>query len=181
MPRRDDDFDSDLDDWPQPRRRPAKKKKKDATWIVILACVAVFLVLAVGGAIGGYLWLRGSGPVGPANPAAGDLERLAGQWQATYRDPAGRVYMYKIKEINGTTEVVKWYRPDGMLFRTNEVEFQLDTRGGAKVFRYFNGWATEANGMRQPFPSGEYGYTLEGDTWTEYDPAGATIVWTRKR
>ena len=67
------------------------------------------------------------------------------------------------------------------MFRINRVEFQLDVRNGAKVFRYFNGWATDGTGMGgQPFPSGEYVYTLEGDTWTEFDPGGL-IVWTRRR
>ena len=36
-------------------------------------------------------------------------------------------------------------------------------------------------GAGQPFPSGEYVYTLEGDTWTEYEPNGGVIVWTRRR
>jgi hypothetical protein len=87
--------------------------------------------------------------------------------------------MHKVKEITGTTETATWYRPDGTLFRVNRVQFELVQRGPDKVFRYFNGWATDGFGAGQPFPSGEYVYTLEGDTWTEYDPGGP-IMWTRR-
>jgi hypothetical protein len=93
----------------------------------------------------------------------------------------GRVTMHKVKEIVGNTETATWYGPDGRAFRVNRVEFALETRGNAKVFRYFNGWVTDGNGWGgQPFPSGEYTYTLEGDTWNEFDPGGL-IIWTRKR
>ena len=141
-----------------------------------------FVVLA-GTAIGGYYLLRQKAlpGLGIANGPAGDLDLLAGRWECTFRDPAGRVYMHKIKEINGNSETATWYRADGTVFRVNRVEFQLDTRGDKKVFRYFNGWASDGVGLGQPFPSGEYVYTLEGDTWTEFDRAGGTIVWTRMR
>jgi hypothetical protein len=72
-------------------------------------------------------------------------------------------------------------RPDGTVFRVNKVEIELVVRGQSNVFRYFNGWATDCVGVGQPFPAGEYMYTLNGDTWTEFGPSGETIVWTRRR
>jgi hypothetical protein len=113
--------------------------------------------------------------------SASDLERLAGRWESTFRDSIGRITMHKVKEINGVTETATWYRPDGTVFRVNRVEFQLETQGQNKVFRYFNGWVVDGPGAGQPFPSGEYFYSVEGDTWMEYGPTGETIVWTRAR
>jgi hypothetical protein len=49
------------------------------------------------------------------------------------------------------------------------------------VFRYFNGWVLNGPGAGQPFPAGEYVYTLDGDIWMEYGPGGETIMWTRMR
>ncbi len=182
MPKRDYDPDSDIDDRPRRRRRPAKRKKSDSNVLVILVCVGACFLLMLGTVVGGYFLLRrGPAPaIGIVESPGGDLERLAGRWECTFRDQTGRVYMHKVKEINGNSETATWYRPDGSVFRINRVEFQLDLRGQQKIFRYFNGWASDGNGVGQPFPSGEYVYTLEGDTWTEFDPGG-NIVWTRMR
>jgi len=179
MPRRD--YDSDLD---LPPRRRRRRRKLDSSSTVVLLCVGggLLLVLLVGAAVGAYIVLRAKpeGSGGAAGSGASDLERLAGTWECTFRDPTGRVNMHKVKQIAGTTETATWYRPDGTAFRTNRVEFRLDVRGSNKVFRYFNGWVMDGPGPGQPFPSGEYVYTLEGDTWTEFDPGGP-IVWTRRR
>jgi hypothetical protein len=176
MPRPDD---SDLE--PRRRRRPRPDSDSHAYLIVVLLCVGI--VLAGGAAVTAYLLLRPK-PGGDGGLAVGlpgtELERLAGAWESTFRDPTGRVTMYKVKEIRGTTETVTWYRPDGSVFQVNRVEFRLEERGPNKVFRYFNGWVTNGPGPGQPFPPGEYLYTLEGNTWTEYDPGGI-IVWTRRR
>lgn len=142
---------------------------------MILIGVGVALLLVAGAAVLGYVWFRGK----PAS-TGGDLERLAGTWECTFRDPAGNVYMHKVKQIAGHTETATWYRPDGSVFRVNRVEFELTVRNGAKVFRYFNGWVVDGPGAGQPFPAGEYEYELNGDTWTEFDPGGL-IVWTRRR
>jgi hypothetical protein len=174
MPRYDDD--SDLEPAPRRRRRPARRKSDSGTTLIVLSMGFAVLFLACA-AVGVYVIVRGKTLT---STAAGDLERLAGSWESSYQDATGRVTMYKVKQIVGTNETVTWYRPDGTVFRVNRVEFELVQRGPDKVFRYFNGWATEASGVTQPFPSGEYVYTLEGDTWTEYDPGGV-IVWTRRR
>jgi hypothetical protein len=180
MPRPDD---SDLEPRPRRRRRPRPEPDSHAYLLVVLLCVGI--VLAGGAAVTGYLLLRpkpGGGPGGLAVGVPGtELERLAGTWESTFRDPTGRVTMYKVKEIRGTTETVTWYRPDGSVFQVNRVEFRLEERGPNKVFRYFNGWVTHGPGPGQPFPPGEYLYTLEGDAWTEYEPSGGVIVWTRRR
>jgi hypothetical protein len=180
MPRRDDD--SDLE--PVRRRRRPTPRKSDSGPVLILVAVAAGLLLLLGGAaIAGYLLVRDQHGRVPGVAAVGggsDLDRLAGDWECTFRDPAGRVTMRKVKQIAGTTETATWYRPDGNVFRANRVEFQLDTRGGDKVFRYFNGVVLVGPDAGQPFPSGEYVYTLEGDTWTEFDPGGV-IVWTRRK
>jgi len=142
----------------------------------------LFLLLA-GAAVAGYMYLRtkpGSGTGLALGSNATDLERLAGEWECTFRDPTGRVTMHKVKQVRGTTETATWYRPDGTVFRANRVEFQLDVRGGDRVFRYFNGVVLVGPDAGQPFPSGEYVYTLEGDTWKEFDPGGL-IVWTRRK
>jgi hypothetical protein len=91
------------------------------------------------------------------------------------------VTMHKVKEIVGNTETATWYRADGTVFRANRVQFELGTRGMEKVFRYSNGIVLVGPDAGQPFPSGEYVYTLEGDTWSEFEPTGGTIVWTRKK
>jgi hypothetical protein len=152
--------------------------------VLVLVAAAVGLVLLMGGAaVAGYLWLRTKPAGGPGvaiGPGATDLDRLAGEWESTFHDPTGRVTMRKVKQIRGNTETATWYRPDGSVFRANRVELRLDTRGGDKVFRYFNGVVLVGPDAGQPFPSGEYVYTLEGDTWTEFDPGGL-IVWTRRR
>lgn len=175
------DYDSDLDDYPRRRRRPAKKTDSNIGLVITLVVLGVLFLL--GTAVAGYFLLR-SRPDGlgiGSSTVASDQVRLAGQWESTFRDGAGRVTMYKVKEINGTTETATWYRADGSVFRVNRVDFQLVTRGQSKVFRYSNGWVVDGPGAGQPFPSGEYVYTLEGDTWTEFDPMGGVIVWTRKR
>jgi hypothetical protein len=180
MPRRD--YDSDLDRRPRRRRRPQRRRSDNRG--VVIAYSVVFGVLFLGAAgIGVYVLLRAQ-PEGwnvGGGAARTDLERLAGTWETTFRDPAGRVSMHKVKVITGTTETASWYRPDGSAFRVNRVEFALDVRDSKKVFRYFNGWVVDGPGAGQPFPSGEYVYTLEGDTWTEFEPSGGVIVWTRRR
>lgn len=179
MPRRRDDWDDDDDLRPRRRRPPARRKQgSNLAIILILGGVALALILA-GAGVAGYLLLRK--PTGGGGAGASDLERLSGSWECTFRDPAGRVTMHKVKEIAGTTETATWYRPDGGVFRANRVEFELVTRGRDKVFRYFNGRVLVGPDAGQVFPPGEYVYTLEGDTWTEYEPTGGVIVWTRKR
>ena len=175
MPRRD--YDSDLDDEP-PRRRRRARRKPDNRLVVILLCLGFGLLFAAMAAVGLYVLLRDKPTA--STVAASDLERLAGSWECTFRDPAGQVTIRKVKMIAGTTETATWYRADGTVFRINRVEFALDVGGRDKVFRYFNGWVIDGPGAGQPFPSGEYVYSLEGDTWTEYDPGGV-IVWTRKK
>ena len=180
MPRYDDD--SDLEPRPRRRRRPVRKNSGNGP-VLILLCIGIALLVVVGAGVAGYLFLRGkpgSGLGVTGGSPKSDLEQLAGSWECTFRDPAGNVFMHKVKQISGTTETATWYRPDGSVFRVNRVEFELATRGQAKVFRYFNGWVVDGPGAGQPFPSGEYVYTLEGDTWTEHDPGGL-IVWTRRR
>jgi hypothetical protein len=182
MPRRDDD--SDLDSGPRRHRRRVERMP-DTKPVLILVCLGIGLLLVVGVGFAAYVLLRikpgdGLGTVG--GPPGSDLEQLAGAWECTFRDPAGRVTMHKVKQLAGTTETATWYRPDGSVFRINRVEFELTSRGPNKVFRYFNGWATDGTGRGgQPFPSGEYVYTLEGHTWTEYESNGNVIVWTRRR
>jgi hypothetical protein len=180
MRRRDDE--SDLDPAPRRRRRWVKKKSGNGPFLV-LVCLGIGLLVVAGTAVVGYVLLRGkpAANLGLAGDLPkSDLELLAGSWECTFRDPAGNVFMHKVKQIAGTTETATWYRPDGSVFRVNRVEFELAVRGTNKVFRYFNGWVVDGPGAGQPFPSGEYVYTLEGDTWTEYD-AGGPIVWTRRR
>lgn len=181
MSRRFDD--SDLDDYPRPRRRRPQKKSDSNTVVVIVAIIGVAILLLGGGLVGGLLVLREQGVPRievAGNAPASDLDLLAGSWESTFRDAAGRITMHKVKEINGNTETATWYRPDGTVFRVNRVEFRLLTRGQNKVFSYFNGWVLNGPDAGQRFPSGEYVYTLEGDTWTEFDPGGV-IVWTRRR
>ena len=175
MPRRDDD--SDLDPAPRrPRRRT--RREPDNRAVVVIVCITFGLLFIAAVAVLGYVLLRGN----PLQPAGSDLARLAGTWESTYRDPNGQVTMYKVKQIVGTTETVTWYRPDGTAFRVNRVQFELEQRGPDRVFRYFNGWATDGfGGAGQPFPSGEYVYMLDGDMWTEYEPTGGVIVWTRRK
>lgn len=179
MPRRD--YESDLE--PARRRRPPPQRSESNTALILVGVTAGLLLLLGGAAVAGYVWLRAK-PAGGRGIASGlgatDLERLAGEWECTFRDPTGRVTMHKVKQVRGTTETATWYRPDGSVFRANRVEFRLDVRGGDKVFRYFNGVVLVGPDAGQPFPSGEYVYTLEGDTWTEFDPGGL-IVWTRRR
>jgi hypothetical protein len=180
MTRRDDD--SDLEPPPRRRRRPIRKKSGNGP-VLILVSLGIVLLVVVGTGVVGYLLVRGKSGAGlglAAGPPKSDLEQLAGSWESTFRDPAGNVFMHKVKQISGTTETANWYRPDGSVFRVNRVEFELAMRGPNKVFRYFNGWVVDGPGAGQPFPSGEYVYTLEGDTWTEYDPGGP-ILWTRRR
>jgi hypothetical protein len=177
MPRRD--YDSDLDDEPRRRRRRKPPKKRGLSPLVIVLLVALPIVL-IGGGAAALFFVKYKG-AGLGGSVAGDYDRLAGRWECTFRDPVGRVTMHKVKEITGRTETATWYQPDGRVFRVNRVEFELVQRGPTKNFRYFNGWATDAFGVGQPFPSGEYAYTLEGDTWTEYVPGGDNIVWTRVR
>jgi hypothetical protein len=180
MPRRD--YDSDLDPPPRRRHRPPKRSESNAVLILVAAGTGLLLLLG-GAAVAGYVLLRAK-PAGLPGIATGsggtDLERLAGDWECTFRDPAGRVTMHKVKQVRGTTETATWYRPDGSVFRANRVEFQLDVRGGDKLFRYFNGVVLVGPDAGQPFPSGEYAYTLDGDTWTEFDPGGP-IIWTRRK
>ena len=185
MPRYDDD--SDLDYETRPRRRPRRAPEKpDNRLIITVLCLGagLFLLAAAGAVV--YVLVRDKGVApGPAAGGAGgggvgDVERLAGSWECTFRDPTGRVTMRKVKQIVGTTETATWYRPDGTVFRINRVEFALAMRGPDKVFRYFNGLVVQGPDAGHVFPSGEYVYTLEGDTWTEYDPGGV-IVWTRRR
>jgi len=180
MPR--GNYDSDLDD--RPRRR-ARRRRPGTNLAVVLVCVGagLLLLLLAAAGVGAYILVRAKPAADPsldAGPAVTDLERLAGGWECTFRDPAGRVTMRKVKLIVGTTETATWYRPDGTVFRVNRVEFRLEARGRAPVFRYFNGWVVDGPGAGQPFPGGEYEYTLDGDTWTEFDPGGP-IVWTRRR
>ncbi len=172
MPRRD--YDSDL----EPRRRRRRRERRDSNIAIIVALVGIGFLVLVGGVIGVYLLLRLK-PAVPMTSGKSDLEHLAGEWESTFRDPAGNVTMRKVKKIVGNTETATWYRPDGVVFRVNEVTFDLTTRGKDKVFRYFNGWVRVGPDAGHPFPSGEYVYTLEGDTWTEFDPGGP-IVWTRR-
>jgi hypothetical protein len=182
MPRYDDD--SDLEPRPRRRRPPPRPRRESSTALVLVGVGSALLLFVAGVGVAAYLVLREQAKDRPGGGLAGttDLERLAGTWECTFRDPTGRVYMRKVKQIVGNTETATWYQPDDRVFRINRVEFQLTERGPDKVFRYFNGWATDGNGLgRHPFPPGEYVYTLEGDTWTEYDPAGAVLVWTRRR
>jgi len=180
MARYDDD--SDLEPRPRRPRRRRPRKESGTGPVLILACVGIVLLVLAATAVTGWILLHGKTGkdlgVTVDSPKS-DLEQLAGSWECTFRDPAGNVFMHKVKQINGTTETATWYRPDGTVFRVNRVEFSLTTRGPSKVFRYFNGWVVDGPGAGQPFPSGEYVYTLEGDTWTEYDPGGP-IVWTRR-
>jgi hypothetical protein len=174
MPRRD--YDSDL----EPRRRRRRRERSDTNIGLIVAILGIGFLVVVGGVVGVYLLLRLK-PVGvPVASNRSDLEQLVGEWECTFRDPAGNVTMRKVKKIVGNSETATWYRPDGVIFRVNEVTFDLTTRGRDKLFRYFNGWVRVGPDAGHPFPSGEYVYTLEGDTWTEFDPGGP-IVWTRRK
>ena len=182
MPRRD--YDSDLDPPPRRRRPPPRRRRESSTALILVAVGSAILLFAGGVAVAAYLVLRErpADGLGVARTGGSDLERLAGSWESTFRDPTGRVTMQKVKQIVGNTETATWYQPDGRVFRINRVQFELTTRGPNKVFRYFTGWATDGTGRGgQPFPSGEYVYTLEGDTWTEYEPNGNVIVWTRRK
>ena len=181
MARRDSD--SDLDPPPRRRRPPPRRKRESSTALILVAVVSAILLFAGGAGVAAYLVLREQGKdVRTVVAGDGDRERLAGTWESTFRDPTGRVYMRKVKQIVGNTETATWYHPDGRAFRINKVDFELLERGPNKVFRYFNGWATDGRGMAgHPFPSGEYVYTLQGDTWTEYEPNGNVIVWARRR
>jgi len=179
------DDDSDLDYEPRRRRRRRVHEKPDNRLIIIVLCLGVglFLLAASGAVVYVLVRDKGAAPVlvgGGGGGGGSDLERLAGSWECTFRDPTGRVTMRKVKDIVGTTETATWYRPDGTVFRINRVEFALATRGPDKVFRYFNGIVVQGPDAGHVFPSGEYVYTLEGDTWTEFDPGGI-IVWTRRR
>src|SRR5262249_15143745 len=120
MPRYDDD--SDLDYEPRPRRRRRRRKQNNRLIIILLSLGAGLFVAGLVGA-GIYVLLRDKGGVWGAGAPAGDLERLAGSWECTFRDPNGRINMRKVKEIVGTTETATWYRPDGSVFRINRVEF----------------------------------------------------------
>jgi hypothetical protein len=88
MPRRDYDDDSDLEDRPRRRRQRPVQRRSDSNVLLILACVGAFLVLMVGAGIGAYFWLRGQ--TEPAlvigGGAGGDLDRLSGTWECTFRD-----------------------------------------------------------------------------------------------
>jgi hypothetical protein len=182
MPRRE--YDSDLDPPPRRRRPRPRRKRESSTALILVAVGSAILLFASGVAVAAYLILREQpgGGRGVGGTGGSDLERLAGSWESTFRDPAGRVTMHKVKEIVGNTEAATWYQPDGRVFRINRVQFELTTRGPNRVFRYFNGWATDGTGRGgQPFPSGEYVYTLAGDTWTEFEPNGNVIVWTRRK
>jgi hypothetical protein len=171
MPRRD--YDSDLE--PRPRRRPrGARGGSDSKTVLILVCVGVGLLFLVGAVAIGVFVLQGSG-------GKKDLERLQGSWESTFRDPAGNVAMHKVKVIDGNTETATWYDANGNKFRVNQVQFDLRTDGGSKRFRYFNGRVLFGPDAGMPFPSGEYVYTLDGDTWTEYVAPTGTIVWTRRR
>lgn len=183
MPRRRDDWDDDDDLRPRRRRPPARRKEGSNTAVILVVVIAGLVLLLAGGGVVGYLLLKKTprGLDGAAGTVASDLDRLSGKWECTFRDPAGRVTMHKVKDIVGTTETATWYRPDGSVFRANRVEFELVTRGRDKVFRYFNGRVLVGPDAGNPFPPGEYVYTLEGDTWTEFEPTGGVIVWTRKR
>jgi hypothetical protein len=181
MPRRDDD--SDLDWEPRPRRRRARRKSNIGP-VLILVCVGIGLLILAAAGVGAFLlakWKAAEVAGVAAGPAESDLDRLAGTWESTFRDPAGQVTMRKVKAIAGNTETATWYRADGSVFRMNRVQFQLDVRGRDKVFRYFNGVVLVGPDVGQPFPGGEYAYTLEGDTWTEFEPSGGIIVWSRQR
>ena len=124
MPRRE--YDSDLDHGHGRRRRRVKKSPKSNP-VMILVCVAIGLVFVAGAAVTCYLLLRAkAAPQGlVANPGVSDLERLAGQWECTFRDPAGNIVMHKVKEIIGKIETATWFRPNGSVFRINRVEFEL--------------------------------------------------------
>src|SRR3954465_10870015 len=92
--------DSDLDPGPRRRRRRPERKSGDKT-ILILVGVGFALLFAACTAVGAYVLLRDR-PASPnlmSGPAGSDLERLAGAWECTFRDPAGRVFMHKVKEI----------------------------------------------------------------------------------
>lgn len=181
MPRRDDD--SDLDREPRRRRCPVKRKS-DTGPVLVLVFVGLGLLFLAAAGVGVFLLARwkAADVAGVAGgPAESDLDRLAGTWVSTFLDPTGQVAMHKVKVIAGNTETATWYRPDGSAFRANRVQFQLDDRGRDKVFRYFNGVVLIGPDAGQPFPGGEYVYTLEGDTWTEFEPSGGVIVWTRRR
>lgn len=144
--------------------------------MVLYVCLGVGLLFLVGLTVGGFLLLR------TKTAAVGnDLDRLQGRWECTFRDGAGNITMHKVKEISGSTEKATWHRADGSVFRVNRVEFVLQVRGNSKVFSYFNGSAIDERGFVQPFPSGEYAYTLEGDIWTEFPIGEPVIVWTRVR
>jgi hypothetical protein len=173
--------DSDLE---RPRRRRRPPRRSGPNFALIAAIFGIGLLLIVG--IGVCVWLVKYGLPGRPGPLLGgstasDLQKLAGSWECTFRDPAGNVTMHKVKEIVGNTETATWYRADGTVFRANRVQFELGTRGLEKVFRYSNGIVLVGPDAGQPFPSGEYVYTLEGNTWTEFEPTGGTIVWTRKK
>lgn len=179
MPRRD--FDSDLE--PRPRRRRTRRRSGPHLGLVLgIVGGALFLVAATI-VVGVLAWKGKFGAVtGPVDARVeNDLDRLAGTWESTFRDPTGRVTMHKVKVIDGNTETATWYRPDGSVFRVNRVQFELKQRGANKIFRYFNGWVMEGPGAGQPFPSGEYEYSLDGDVWTEFLTDGGVIVWTRRR
>src|SRR5262249_24690631 len=155
-------------------------EKPDNRLIITVLCLGAGLfILAAAGAVV-YVLVRDKGiapgPAGGGAGGGGDLERLAGAGGGTFRGPRGRGTLRKVKEIVGTTETATWYRPDGTMFRINRVESALAMRGPEKVFRYFNGVVLHGPDAGNVFPSGEYVYMLEGDTWTEYDPGGV-IVW----
>jgi hypothetical protein len=118
------DFDSDLDDRPRRRRRP--RKQSGSNLGMILGLVGVAILLIVGAAVAVFFLHRAKSDLGIDGSSAGsDLDRLAGRWESTFRDPAGRVVMRKIKDIQGTTETVTWYHADGSVFQVNRVEFRL--------------------------------------------------------
>src|SRR5215207_7500062 len=125
MPRRDDD--SDLDP-PRRRRPPPRRKSETSTALILVAVGSAILLFAGGVAVAAYLILREQPGGGVAGTGGSDLERLAGSWESTFRDPAGRVTMHKVKEIVGNTETATWYQPDGRVFRINRVQFELTTR-----------------------------------------------------
>src|SRR5262249_59746712 len=106
MPRYDDDSDLEYESRPRRRRRRVPEKPDNRLIITVLCLGAGLFLLAAAGAVV-YVLVRDTGiapgPAGGGAGGGGDLERLAGSWECTFRDPTGRVTLRQAKGNVGAT------------------------------------------------------------------------------
>ena len=99
----------------------------------------------------------------------GDVSRLQGTWELQPEDgPASSQRQRVVKQVEGNTETVTTYGPNGQVINAHTATFQLGRRGGIPVYTFSRPRITAGPEQGDTGPGGRtYVYRVSGDEFDE--------------